>query len=140
MTANHFTGKRVLVTEAAAFMGPAVCNAFREEGAEVLGDERELGAASAVADALLEAGPVDVLIVNLGSPYTPRAVHVPDLDNLQEMFRRLVLPMHALVRGVLPGMMQRRKGKIVVVGSASALRGMPLRATYAARAARSLLT
>ena len=130
--ASRFTGKRVLVTEAAAFMGPAVCKAFREEGADVLGDERDLGSASAVADALSEAGPVDVLVVNLGAPYTPRAVHESDPDDLQEMFRRLVLPMHALVRGVLPGMMQRRKGKIVVVGSASALRGMPLRATYAA--------
>lgn len=130
--AQRFAGKRVLVTEATGFMGPAVCEAMREEGAIVIDDERDLSSDGAVAALLSQAGVIDVLVANLAAPYTPKPVHEADPDDLQEMFRRLVLPLHRLVRGVLPAMMERRRGKIVVVGSASALRGMPLRATYAA--------
>jgi 2-keto-3-deoxy-L-fuconate dehydrogenase len=46
------------------------------------------------------------------------------------VFERLVLPLHRLIRTVLPQMIERRKGKIV--GSALALRGTPMRANYAA--------
>lgn len=48
------------------------------------------------------------------------------------MLDRLVRPLHRLTRAVLPQMMERRSGKIVVVGSASALRGSAGRAAYAA--------
>ena len=45
---------------------------------------------------------------------------------------RLVHPMHRLARAVLPQMIERRSGKIVVVGSAAALRGTPRRSCYGA--------
>jgi hypothetical protein len=38
------------------------------------------------------------------------------------VFERLVLPLHRLIRTVLPQMIERRKGKIVVVGSAGIAR------------------
>ena len=50
---------------------------------------------------------------------------------------RQVRPLHRLTRAVLPQMLARRKGKIVVVGSATALRGQPRRAAYSAAARRS---
>ena len=45
---------------------------------------------------------------------------------------RQVRPLHRLTRAVLPQMLARRKGKIVVVGSATGLRGQPRRAAYSA--------
>ena len=41
----RLAGKRVLVTEANAFMGPASVALFRAEGAEVIADDSEIGRA-----------------------------------------------------------------------------------------------
>ena len=49
----------------------------------------------------------------------------------------MVHPLHRLCRAVLPQMIERKKGKIVVFGSAAALKGMKTLAAYsAARAAQ----
>ena len=44
----------------------------------------------------------------------------------------MVNPLHRLVRAVLPQMLERRSGKIVVMGSANGLRGTSVRAAYSA--------
>ena len=48
------------------------------------------------------------------------------------MFAALVDPLPRLVRAVAPAMIARRSGKVLVVGSASALRGMKRASTYSA--------
>jgi 2-keto-3-deoxy-L-fuconate dehydrogenase len=48
------------------------------------------------------------------------------------MFDALVDPLPRLVRAVLPQMIERRAGKILVMGSASALRGMKRSSSYSA--------
>ena len=54
----------------------------------------------------------------------------------QEVFDRLVHPLHRLVRAALPQMIERQSGKIVVFGSATPLRPMGRLCAYsAARAA-----
>ena len=130
--ATRFEGQRVLVTDAAEFMGPGVCAMFAEEGASVIAEKRDLTRAGAVEVAVEEAGHIDILIANLAVPYIIAAAHEAEEENLSEALNRLVLPLQRLVRRVLPQMMERRRGKIVVVGSASALRGMPMRSCYAA--------
>ena len=50
----------------------------------------------------------------------------------RRVFRHLVDPLPRLVRAVLPQMIARRSGKILVIGSASALRGMKRASTYSA--------
>ena len=60
-----FAGKRVVVTQAGDFMGPAITHAFAEEGATVIADERDLKDAKAAGALIAEAGRVDVLIANL---------------------------------------------------------------------------
>ena len=49
-----------------------------------------------------------------------------------EMFDVMVHPLHRLVRAVVPQMLERRRGKIVVMGSVSARRGMPNWSAYSA--------
>lgn len=44
----------------------------------------------------------------------------------------MVHPLHRLTRAVLPQMLERERGKIVVFGSASALKGMRTLAAYSA--------
>ena len=58
-------GKRVLVTQATEFMGPALCDVFIEQGAEVMASTGELSDAAAVDRVVREAGRIDVLLVNL---------------------------------------------------------------------------
>ena len=124
--------RRALVTEADDFMGPAVAELFREEGAQVFTDKRDLTAPGATEALIAEAGRMDILIINLSIP-NPRALAQDTTDLQWEMvFDRIVHPMHRLTRAVLPQMISRRSGKIVVVGSAAALRGTPNRSCYGA--------
>ena len=133
---HTLTGKRVLITQADEFMGPALCEVFAEQGAEVVASTADLAppeaTAQVVAHAVKDAGPIDVLVVNLAyrAPTTP-AVEV-DEDEWRAVFAALVDPLPRLVRAAAPAMIARRSGKVLVVGSASALRGMKRASTYSA--------
>jgi 2-keto-3-deoxy-L-fuconate dehydrogenase len=129
---GSFDGKHVVVTDAADFMGPDVTAAFTEAGADVIADRRDLTVPTAAGDLIREAGRVDVLIVNLTFSHPGRLAHEIGDDEMAHAFGRLVFPLHRLVRAVLPQMIERRQGKIIVVGSADALRGKPRRAAYGA--------
>jgi len=129
---NALVGKRVLVTQAAEFMGPALCQVFAEQGAAVLASEADLTELDAAAQVVAEAGHIDVLVANLAlrAPTTP-AIDVTE-DEWRSVFAALVDPLPRLVRAAAPAMVDRRSGKILVVGSASALRGMKKASTYSA--------
>ena len=135
---QRLTGKRTLITQAQAFMGPITAEVFAAEGAEVIADARDLTAPGACEAAVAEAGSIDVLIANLASP-TFAGIETTQLDDAswQQAFDMMVHPLHRLTRAVLPQMLERERGKIVVYGSASALKGMRTLAAYsAARAAQ----
>jgi 2-keto-3-deoxy-L-fuconate dehydrogenase len=73
-----------------------------------------------------------MLIVNLAIKAPSTLAHeVTDLE-WEEVFKIIVDPLPRLVRAVLPQMMVRKAGKILVMGSASALRGMKQRSSYSA--------
>jgi 2-keto-3-deoxy-L-fuconate dehydrogenase len=132
MTSTGLTAKRVLITQADAFMGPALCEVFSEHGAVVVADARPLLDPDLPAMVIASAGHIDVLIVNLArSAPTTVASEVTD-EEWNDTFAHLVNPLPRLVRAVLPQMIARRSGKILVMGSASALRGMRRSSTYSA--------
>ena len=135
---QRLAGKRILITQAQDFMGPITAEVFAAEGAEVIADARDLTAPGACEAAVAEAGRIDVLIANLASP-TFAGIETTQLDDAswQQAFDMMVHPLHRLTRATLPQMLERERGKIVVYGSASALKGMRTLAAYsAARAAQ----
>ena len=129
---NALAGKRVLITQAAAFMGPVLCEVFAEQGAEVIASADDLVEANAAERIVHAAGRIDVLVANLAikAPSTA-ALDVTEAE-WRDVFAALVDPLPRLVRAVAPAMVERRAGKILLMGSAAALRGMKRASTYSA--------
>ncbi|MBP7521747.1 MAG: SDR family oxidoreductase [Leptothrix sp. (in: Bacteria)] len=129
-------GRRVLITQATEFMGPALCEVFAEQGAQVIASMRDLAppdaAAEVVAEGVAQAGAIDVVVANLAflAPTTP-ALEV-EAEEWRAAFAALVDPLPRLVRAAVPAMVARRAGKVLVIGSAAALRGMKRASTYSA--------
>ena len=129
---NALGGKRVLITQSSEFMGPVLGEVFAEQGAAVVASYESLLEPDAAARVVGQAGDIDVLVANLActAPTTP----APDVgeDEWRYVFASLVDPLPRLVRAAAPAMVERRSGKILVIGSASALRGMKRASTYSA--------
>ena len=125
-------GKRILVTQADEFMGPTLCEVLAAHGAEVVASKAPLTEPDAAAEAVAAAGELDVLVANLAlpAPSTP-ALEASD-EEWRNVFAVLVDPLPRLVRAAAPRMAARGGGKILVIGSASALRGMRRTSTYSA--------
>lgn len=73
--------KRVLITQAADFMGPALCEVLAEQGAEIVAHYAPLADPEAARALLVQSGPIDVLVANLAlpAPSTP-ALAVDDAE------------------------------------------------------------
>jgi 2-keto-3-deoxy-L-fuconate dehydrogenase len=129
---DSLRGRRVLITQSEDFMGPALCRVFALHGAEVIADAGPMTDPRRPAELVRAAGVVDILIANLAcpAPATP-AIEVGEHE-WEDVFARLVHPLPRLCRAALPQMLARRAGKIIVMGSASALRGMRRASTYSA--------
>ena len=106
--------------------------AFGELGAEVIADDGPMTDPQRPRQLIEQAGRVDVLIANLAIPAPRSWAHQVEDEEWREVFAHLVDPLPLLCRAVLPQMIERRAGKIVVMGSASALRGMKRTSTYSA--------
>ncbi|HEX2527476.1 MAG TPA: 3-oxoacyl-[acyl-carrier-protein] reductase [Geminicoccus sp.] len=149
------SARRALVTGATGGIGEAIARALHAQGASLVitgrrGDvlERlasELGstvvpvvadlADPSAAEALMKAaeadGPVDILVNNAGITRDMLAMRMKDDDwaavietNLSAVFR--------LSRAGLKGMMKRRHGRIINIGSVVGTTGNPGQANYAA--------
>lgn len=132
MSNRDLAGKRVLITQADVFMGPVLCEVFARRGATVIQSIDSLVPASAPAMVVSAAGPLDVLVANLAIPAPTTLAKDVSEDEWSETFAALVHPLSRLFRAVLPSMIERRAGKILVMGSASALRGMKRASSYSA--------
>ena len=133
MTDKRLQGKRILLTQADDYMGPATIEVFREHGAELIEDRSDLTQPGAVEELIERAGHIDVLVANLAAPANLGKMAVTmDDDTWQMMFDRMVHPLHRLCRGVLPAMHQRRAGKVVVYGSATGVKALEGVSAYSA--------
>lgn len=122
--AERLIGRRILVTSADTFMGPAIVEHFRAEGAEVIADTGSLLGADEAAALVARCGHLDAVIANFEYPaYRARTVDIAD-DEWQAGFDHMVHPLMRTVRAVAPQMIARRSGSIVVTGSSSPLRRM----------------
>lgn len=125
-------GKRILVTQADAFMGPVLCEVLAAHGAEVIASAEPLLDPAAPAKIVESAGRLDALVANLAvSAPSTSPTEVTD-EEWRSVFAALVDPLPRLAKAALPGMMERRSGRILVMGSASALRGQKRTSTYSA--------
>ena len=129
---NALVGKRVLITQSTEFMGPVLCEVFAEQGATVVASSEALSEPEAAERVVLAAGTIDVLVANLAfTAPTTTATEVSEAE-WRQVFAALVDPLPRLVRAAIPAMVARRSGKVLVIGSASALRGMKRASSYSA--------
>ena len=145
-----------LVTGASRGIGAAVATRLSEEGHRVALLGRDLTALDTVRSGLTgpalsvvadvtdasaveaavgrveeEWGPVEVLVSNAGTGFAAPLVETSDDDWARMLELNLTAPFR-LVRRVLPSMVSRRWGRIVVVASVVAKRGEAQVAAYAA--------
>jgi len=129
---NALSGKRVLVTQSGEFMGPVLCEVFAEQGATVVASAEALTEPEAAERVVRAAGDIDVLVANLAFRAPTTAASEVSDDEWRQVFAALVDPLPRLVRAAAPAMVARRSGKVLVIGSASALRGMKRASSYSA--------
>jgi 3-oxoacyl-[acyl-carrier protein] reductase len=103
-----------------------------ETAAEIEGDVMPVRAetgnlehlATVPAEVAKEYGPVEILVANTGGP-PPGGALENDTDQWQAAYTSLVLAPKVLVEAVVPGMRNRKWGRIVNVGSSSTRQPIP---------------
>lgn len=131
--------KRILITSATTYMGPAIHQLFAAEGGEVVTDDGQLIGPSEPSELVEETGDIDVLIANLDVPASNAKVVAIEDDDWLLGFEAMVHPLMRLVRAAAPGMIRRGGGSIVAITSSSPLRRMSPQAVpyVTARAAQN---
>ena len=156
---GRFDGRTVIVTGGGGGIGGATCRRFAAEGAKVAVLDLVASAAAAVADAIVaaggtavavacditdrasvdaavarvtaELGPVDVLVNNAGwDLFKPFLATGPD-DWDRIIAINLLGPLH-MHHAVLPGMVERGRGRVVNVASDAARVGSSGEGVYSA--------
>jgi NAD(P)-dependent dehydrogenase (short-subunit alcohol dehydrogenase family) len=127
--------RRALVTGAATGIGAAIADRLRSDGLEVTTLDRAEGCdlrLDLVSDELPDLGEIDVCVSNAAITDTIAPAHrmtaeqwSRDVDvNLTGAFRA--------VQACLPGMRERRWGRVVVISSGGAVGGLPGQVAYSA--------
>jgi 3-oxoacyl-[acyl-carrier protein] reductase len=147
--------RRVLITGASRGIGHAAASRLSAAGHSPVGlartnvsvfpgefhevDLADREATQRALDAVLEAGPVDAVVNNVG---LVRPAYLPDvnLDDLHDVYDLTVRVAVQAVQAVLPGMTAKRWGRIVNLSSLVTV-GLPERTAYgAAKAALDFCT
>lgn len=126
------SGKRILVTQADDFMGPMLCEVLEEQGATVIASRDNINDPEAPKRIVEQSGNIDILLANLAVPAPSTRVGEVSHEEWRDTFAALVDPLPRFLRAVLPGMREQGHGRVLVMGSASALRGMKRASTYSA--------
>jgi len=132
-------GMRALVTGASSGIGAATADVLAAKGATVLRTSRTITGPSTFAcdlatgvDPLVAwAGDVDLLVLNAGLGHAGPFADMPPAK-IPELFTVNVVAHLALARALLPGMLARRRGHIVLVSSIAGAMGVADEAVYSA--------
>ena len=130
-------GRRAIVTGHRGGIGGAIFDVLARDGVEVIGldlpdfDLSETVTLEARVAALVGGGAVDILVNNAGVTVLGTVVET-SLAEVERVFRVNFLAAYALMRAVLPGMAERRRGAIVNIASDQALIGKQVSAAYGA--------
>ena len=148
MATYDFSGRCALVTGGASGIGKATARRLRDGGAEVAVFDRDVGGVeglalagdisssaevnAAVSRAEAELGRIDILVNSAG--VAGDSLHTVDVTD--EEWRR-VLAINAdgtfyMCRAVIPGMVERGYGRIVLVASIAGKEGNPMAGAYSA--------
>jgi NAD(P)-dependent dehydrogenase (short-subunit alcohol dehydrogenase family) len=147
MNSYDFAGRTALVTGGASGIGAATAARLRASGAEVAVFDREhvegyvsvTGDISSSADVNAgvtqverDLGRIDVLVNSAGIPgESLRTVDVTD-EEWQRVFAINANGSFYMCRAVLPGMIERGYGRIVLVASIAGKEGNPMAGAYSA--------
>ena len=160
MSLFDLSGKVALVTGSTKGIGEAIVHRMAEHGAKVVVSSRKADACERVADAINKErgakvavpipaninykeqlqnlvaqtraafGKIDVLVCNAAlNPYFGPQMNIPD-DAFDKIMGANIRSNHWLCQLVLPEMMERRDGSIIIVSSIGGLRGSPVLGAY----------
>jgi 3-oxoacyl-[acyl-carrier protein] reductase len=145
------SGKRALVLSSSRGLGLGVAESLAREGAHVLMTARSADRLEAAARRINAAGPgradtfagdltgnpdaiydaatnalggIDILVANTGGPPARTAMTVRHEEWLPQ-FEAIVLPVFKIASLVLPGMRERRWGRIVTIASSGVVQPIP---------------
>jgi 3-oxoacyl-[acyl-carrier protein] reductase len=121
-------GVRVAVTGRRPDRAKEIAADLEADGHSAVGIEADLstpdGVTAAVERSIDALGPIDILVLNGPGP-KPGAAATLSADDIAAAFDLLVRPHHALISHVLPGMRERRWGRILAVGSSGVVAPLP---------------
>jgi len=160
MSLFDLTGKVAVVTGSSRGIGRAIAEEYAAQGAKVVISSRKAEACQEVADAInakhgegtaiviaasisskealqalidgtrAQLGRIDILVCNAASnPYYGSMNGISD-DQFRKILDNNILSSHWLIQMVLPEMVERRDGAIIVVSSIGGLRGSPTIGAY----------
>jgi len=147
----EIAGKKVLLTGATGGIGRSIAGSFATAGAEVIVSGRspealqelaeglpgdghsvlasDLGVPGAAQKLAEDAGPVDILIANAALPSTGRITELTD-EQVARMLRINLEAPILLTQALLPGMLDRGRGKLIMIGSLAGKAGSPRSSIY----------
>lgn len=132
------SGLGAAIGEALRARGHVVSNLSRHAAPSTAADAsfpcdvtRDADVRRAVAACTEQHGPCEVVVYSSGAPAMGRTLDVP-AEAARACFEVNVWGLDHVVRATLPGMMDRRRGVLLLVSSIVALRAVPHEAYYAA--------
>ncbi len=160
MSLFDLSGKSALITGSSRGIGRAVAEQMAQQGAKVVISSRKAGPCEEVAAGINERhgegtaiavpanisskedlqrvvdatnaafGKIDILVCNAASnPYYGPMAGITD-DQFRKILDNNIVSNHWLIQMVVPQMIERRDGAIVIVSSIGGLRGSPIIGAY----------
>ncbi len=118
-------GARVAIASRSAERLRATAERIDGEVTPFEADTADLERLAALPDEVeAQLGTIEILITNTGGPPLGEALEA-DLDAWRQAYEHLVLAPRVLIEAVLPGMSERRWGRIVNVGSSATAEPIP---------------